>query len=252
MALFCVISANSGSFRAHCVKVHVRYLISWWVLVHTRQTDRQRSHSIRRIFTNGRPKIILLLFMIEFTVAAAAAAASNIVARGSARLADSTIYSYAPYAFKLSLISYRTFKKTTFSYSLHPWTSRRYTNYIIILIIIIMLTVRYEVGHWQCSGTRYPKSYTQLSSKGKCITRSPTLCSTDVLPHSRFVVLYLATITSSYSLSLWTSRQTHSDSVSCFSDIRQTYFSANSLRHVSENIQARLIIDFMKQSHFCI
>ena len=33
MALFCTISANSGSFRAHCVKVHVRYLISWWVLV---------------------------------------------------------------------------------------------------------------------------------------------------------------------------------------------------------------------------
>jgi len=33
MALFCVISANSGSFRAHCVKVHVRYLISWWVPV---------------------------------------------------------------------------------------------------------------------------------------------------------------------------------------------------------------------------
>jgi len=32
MALFCVISANSGSFRAHCVKVHVRYLISWRVL----------------------------------------------------------------------------------------------------------------------------------------------------------------------------------------------------------------------------
>jgi len=32
-ALFCVISANLGSFRAHCVKVHVRYLISWWVLV---------------------------------------------------------------------------------------------------------------------------------------------------------------------------------------------------------------------------
>ena len=25
MALFCVISANSGSFRAHCVKVQVRY-----------------------------------------------------------------------------------------------------------------------------------------------------------------------------------------------------------------------------------
>jgi len=33
MALFWVISANSGSFRAYCVKVHVRYLISWWVLV---------------------------------------------------------------------------------------------------------------------------------------------------------------------------------------------------------------------------
>jgi len=26
-------SANSRSFRAHCVKVHVRYLISWCVLV---------------------------------------------------------------------------------------------------------------------------------------------------------------------------------------------------------------------------
>jgi len=35
MALFCVISANSGSFRAHRVIVHVRYLISWWVLVLT-------------------------------------------------------------------------------------------------------------------------------------------------------------------------------------------------------------------------
>ena len=33
IALFCVISANLGSFRAHCVKVHVRYLISWWLLV---------------------------------------------------------------------------------------------------------------------------------------------------------------------------------------------------------------------------
>jgi len=32
-ALFCVISANSGSSWAHCVKVHVRYLISWWVVV---------------------------------------------------------------------------------------------------------------------------------------------------------------------------------------------------------------------------
>jgi len=29
MALFCVISTNSGSFRAHCVKVHVRYFVSW-------------------------------------------------------------------------------------------------------------------------------------------------------------------------------------------------------------------------------
>jgi len=28
-----VISANSRSFRAHCVKVHVRYLNSWWDLV---------------------------------------------------------------------------------------------------------------------------------------------------------------------------------------------------------------------------
>ena len=27
VALFCVISANSGSFREHCVKVHVRYLV---------------------------------------------------------------------------------------------------------------------------------------------------------------------------------------------------------------------------------
>ena len=35
MALFCVISANSCSFPAHCVKVHVHYLISWWVLVIT-------------------------------------------------------------------------------------------------------------------------------------------------------------------------------------------------------------------------
>ena len=35
MALFCVISANSGTFRAYCVKVHVRYLICWWVLVIT-------------------------------------------------------------------------------------------------------------------------------------------------------------------------------------------------------------------------
>jgi len=30
MALFGVISSNPGSFRVHSVKVHVRYLISWW------------------------------------------------------------------------------------------------------------------------------------------------------------------------------------------------------------------------------
>ena len=35
MALFCVILANSGSCRAYCVKVHVRYLISCWVVVAT-------------------------------------------------------------------------------------------------------------------------------------------------------------------------------------------------------------------------
>jgi len=34
MALFCVISADSGTFWEYCVKVRVRYLISWWVLVH--------------------------------------------------------------------------------------------------------------------------------------------------------------------------------------------------------------------------
>jgi len=33
MALFCDVSANSCSFQVHCVKVHVHYLISWWVLV---------------------------------------------------------------------------------------------------------------------------------------------------------------------------------------------------------------------------
>ena len=33
MALFSVISANWDSVRAQCAKVHVRYLISWWVLV---------------------------------------------------------------------------------------------------------------------------------------------------------------------------------------------------------------------------
>jgi len=39
---FCVISANSGSFRAHCLKVHVRYLISWWVLVSIVQTQARK------------------------------------------------------------------------------------------------------------------------------------------------------------------------------------------------------------------
>ena len=33
MAVILLISANSGTFRAYCVKVHVRYLICWWVLV---------------------------------------------------------------------------------------------------------------------------------------------------------------------------------------------------------------------------
>jgi len=33
MVLFCIFSANSGSFQVHCVKVHIRYLICWWVLV---------------------------------------------------------------------------------------------------------------------------------------------------------------------------------------------------------------------------
>ena len=28
MALFCIIPANLGSFRVHCVKVHVRYMLS--------------------------------------------------------------------------------------------------------------------------------------------------------------------------------------------------------------------------------
>jgi len=54
MALFCVISANSGSFRAHCVKVHVRYLISWWVLVYG-------SH-VSAIGPNVVPKLRRLIF----------------------------------------------------------------------------------------------------------------------------------------------------------------------------------------------
>ena len=33
MALFCVISANLGSFWAHYIKVHFCYLVCWWVLV---------------------------------------------------------------------------------------------------------------------------------------------------------------------------------------------------------------------------
>jgi len=49
MALFCVISANSGSFRAHSVKVHVRYLISWWVIVcYTWMTCQPGSKTISR------------------------------------------------------------------------------------------------------------------------------------------------------------------------------------------------------------
>jgi len=33
MAVILRYFSEFGSFRAHCVKVHVRYLISWWVLV---------------------------------------------------------------------------------------------------------------------------------------------------------------------------------------------------------------------------
>jgi len=33
MAVILRYSSNSGIFRVHCVKVHVRCLISWWVLV---------------------------------------------------------------------------------------------------------------------------------------------------------------------------------------------------------------------------
>ena len=39
MALFCVISANSVAFGEHCIKVHVRRLISWWVLVLSTEVD---------------------------------------------------------------------------------------------------------------------------------------------------------------------------------------------------------------------
>jgi len=56
MAVILRISANSGSFRAHCVKVHVRYLISWWVLVRavTRRSPLElRPTSLRRA-TNTR------------------------------------------------------------------------------------------------------------------------------------------------------------------------------------------------------
>jgi len=48
MALFCVISANSGSFRAQCVEVHVRYLISWWVLVIFGRPFVQETHQEQR------------------------------------------------------------------------------------------------------------------------------------------------------------------------------------------------------------
>ena len=47
MALFCVISANSASFRAHCVNVHVRYLISWWVLVLSLTVRRYKAKCVR-------------------------------------------------------------------------------------------------------------------------------------------------------------------------------------------------------------
>jgi len=45
MSLFSVISANSCSLQAHCVKVHVRYLISWWVLVKYEATFRNCARS---------------------------------------------------------------------------------------------------------------------------------------------------------------------------------------------------------------
>jgi len=80
MALFCVISANSGSFRAHCVKVHVRYLISWWVLVHLgsvtarhyssgRQPNFAALNRGRYLYSAGRPSRwamahILVVFLL--------------------------------------------------------------------------------------------------------------------------------------------------------------------------------------------
>jgi len=51
MALVCVISANSASFRAHCVKIHVRYLISWWVLVRPVVSYRWVHISMARAFS---------------------------------------------------------------------------------------------------------------------------------------------------------------------------------------------------------
>ena len=67
IALFCFVSANSGIFRAHCVKVHVRYLIYWWVLVEAcRYTIERSVHASNaptrprklplrvRVLTNGR------------------------------------------------------------------------------------------------------------------------------------------------------------------------------------------------------
>jgi len=58
MSLFCVISANSGSFRAHCIKVHVHYLIYWWVLV-TYATLASAGISCRRVCLSVCPSVRL-------------------------------------------------------------------------------------------------------------------------------------------------------------------------------------------------
>ena len=156
------------------------------------------------------------------------------MARGSARLADSTIYSYASYAFKLSLISYRTFKKAIFSYSLSCWQSVTKLNIDSVPVLGILKVINNSHRRENASLAHL---YTVFEWWSTTFMLSRPLA-------------YLATITSSYSLSLWTNRQTHSYRAFRFSNILQTYFSANSLRHVSENIQARLVIDFVKKLHF--
>jgi len=63
--VICVISANSGGFRAHCVKAHVRYLISWWVLV-----ECSWSRAANRTFLHGCSTWLLEVIMNDFSVAA--------------------------------------------------------------------------------------------------------------------------------------------------------------------------------------